>query len=126
MRNVRKQPQHSSFLVIVLLVMVTMHAVFFASCRAFRNASQKSHGFKGLTSRRLSTSGGSSSSSSSSGVSTFSIYSGSSSNVGILIDGKRTAADIRQELTKEVTEMKDSLQVVPGLAVVLVGERRDS
>ena len=43
-----------------------------------------------------------------------------------LIDGTKTAATIRQELAVKVTEMKETLGVTPGLAVVLVGERRDS
>ena len=42
-----------------------------------------------------------------------------------LIDGNKTAADIRKELAIEVTEMKKK-GIVPGLAVVLVGQRRDS
>ena len=42
-----------------------------------------------------------------------------------LIDGVKTAADIRRELKIEVDEMKKK-GVTPGLAVVLVGGRRDS
>eukprot|EP00890_Picochlorum_soloecismus_P003604 jgi/Picsp_1/4244/NSC_01753-R1_protein len=43
-----------------------------------------------------------------------------------IIDGKATAATIRQELKKEVDELKGKYGKSPGLAVVLVGERKDS
>lgn len=43
-----------------------------------------------------------------------------------IIDGKATAATIRQELKKEVDELKEKYGKAPGLAVVLVGERKDS
>ncbi|XP_060218664.1 bifunctional protein FolD 4, chloroplastic-like [Lycium barbarum] len=43
-----------------------------------------------------------------------------------VIDGKKVAKDIRDEITAEISRMKDSIGVVPGLAVVLVGERKDS
>lgn len=43
-----------------------------------------------------------------------------------LIDGNAIAATIRGELAVKVAEMKETLGVTPGLAVVLVGERRDS
>lgn len=43
-----------------------------------------------------------------------------------LIDGNAIAAQIRVELQSKVLEMKETLGVVPGLAVVLVGARRDS
>ncbi|CAG9465583.1 unnamed protein product [Pedinophyceae sp. YPF-701] len=43
-----------------------------------------------------------------------------------LIDGKGTAAQIRQELAAEVAELKEKHGKVPGLAVVLVGDRKDS
>ena len=43
-----------------------------------------------------------------------------------LIDGTKTAATIRQELAVQVAEIKESLGIIPGLAVVLVGDRRDS
>ncbi len=43
-----------------------------------------------------------------------------------LIDGKEIAATIRQEIAAEVAEMKESTGRVPGLATVLVGERKDS
>jgi len=36
------------------------------------------------------------------------------------------SAQIREELKAAVAEMKESLGVTPGLAVILVGERRDS
>lgn len=43
-----------------------------------------------------------------------------------VIDGKKVAKDIRDEIKAEICRMKDSIGVVPGLAVILVGERKDS
>lgn len=43
-----------------------------------------------------------------------------------LISGTEISKKIREELTVEVAEMKETMGVTPGLAVVLVGERRDS
>ena len=43
-----------------------------------------------------------------------------------IIDGKAIAATIRGEIAEEVTKMKEEHGVVPGLATVLVGERKDS
>lgn len=43
-----------------------------------------------------------------------------------VIDGKSMADDVRAGITREVIRMKDTLGMVPGLAVILVGERRDS
>jgi 5,10-methylene-tetrahydrofolate dehydrogenase/methenyl tetrahydrofolate cyclohydrolase len=43
-----------------------------------------------------------------------------------LIDGNATAATIRQELKASVEEMQATLGCTPGLAVILVGERKDS
>ena len=40
--------------------------------------------------------------------------------------GNAIAATIRAELKTQVDEMRETLGVTPGLAVVLVGERRDS
>ena len=40
----------------------------------------------------------------------------------ILIDGKKVAAELRQELKKEVDELKIKYKKVPGLTVILVGE----
>ncbi|MEW5316926.1 MAG: hypothetical protein WDW38_008265 [Sanguina aurantia] len=42
------------------------------------------------------------------------------------IDGKAIASQIRLELTDTVAELKEKYKRVPGLAVVIVGERRDS
>lgn len=39
-----------------------------------------------------------------------------------IIDGKQVAADMRAEMKQEVAELKEKQGVVPGLAVVLVGE----
>jgi len=44
----------------------------------------------------------------------------------MVIDGKAIAAEIRNEIRKHTHELKDSVGVVPGLAVVLVGSRKDS
>lgn len=43
-----------------------------------------------------------------------------------LIDGKATAATIRKETAEEVASLKSKTGKVPGLAVVLVGGRKDS
>lgn len=44
----------------------------------------------------------------------------------VIIDGKSIAEEIRLGLSKEVLRMKATIDKVPGLAVVLVGQRRDS
>jgi len=43
-----------------------------------------------------------------------------------LIDGKAIAQDIRTELAAKCADLKATKNVTPGLAVVLIGERRDS
>ncbi|KAG8363332.1 hypothetical protein BUALT_Bualt19G0011400 [Buddleja alternifolia] len=43
-----------------------------------------------------------------------------------VIDGKSAAKEIREEIASEISRMKESIDVVPGLAVILVGERKDS
>jgi len=40
----------------------------------------------------------------------------------MIIDGKKIAAELREELKKKVAELKSTYKVVPGLTVVLVGE----
>ena len=40
----------------------------------------------------------------------------------ILIDGKKAAAELREELKQEVTELKSKHNKVPGLTVILIGE----
>jgi len=40
----------------------------------------------------------------------------------ILIDGKKIAAELREELKKEVSELKTKFNKIPGLTVILVGE----
>ena len=40
----------------------------------------------------------------------------------ILIDGKKAAAELRDELKKEVSELKNKYNKVPGLTVILIGE----
>jgi 5,10-methylene-tetrahydrofolate dehydrogenase/methenyl tetrahydrofolate cyclohydrolase len=50
----------------------------------------------------------------------------SSPNAPIIIDGKKTAKDIRSELLEEIKVLQDDHGTTPGLAVVLVGERVDS
>ena len=39
-----------------------------------------------------------------------------------IIDGKSIAADIRAEIAKEVLQLKQESKVIPGLAVILVGD----
>lgn len=43
-----------------------------------------------------------------------------------VIDGKSIAKQIRDEINIEISRMKDATGVVPGLAVILVGSRKDS
>ena len=40
----------------------------------------------------------------------------------MIIDGKKTAADLREKLKKEIAELKSTYNTVPGLTVILVGE----
>ena len=40
----------------------------------------------------------------------------------MIIDGKKIAAELREELKKKVAELKSAHNVVPGLTVILVGE----
>ena len=40
----------------------------------------------------------------------------------ILIDGKKAAAELREELKKEVLDLKNKYNKVPGLTVILIGE----
>ncbi|EOA20917.1 hypothetical protein CARUB_v10001252mg [Capsella rubella] len=49
-----------------------------------------------------------------------------SEGAAIVIDGKAVAKKIRDEISIEVSRMKESIGVVPGLAVILVGDRKDS
>ena len=43
-----------------------------------------------------------------------------------IIDGKSVAKKIRDEITAEISRIKDATGVVPGIAVILVGDRKDS
>ena len=40
----------------------------------------------------------------------------------MIIDGKKVAAELREELKRKVAELKSTYNVVPGLTVILVGE----
>ena len=40
----------------------------------------------------------------------------------ILIDGKKAAAELREELKKEVSELNSKYNKVPGLTVILIGD----
>jgi len=44
----------------------------------------------------------------------------------ILIDGKKAAAELREELKKEVVELKRKYNKVPGLSVILIGDMAPS
>ena len=44
----------------------------------------------------------------------------------ILIDGKKIAAELREELKKEVSELKIKYNKVPGLTVILIGDMAPS
>ena len=47
-------------------------------------------------------------------------------DINNLIDGKEVAKNIRLKLKNDIIELKDNFNIEPGLAVILVGERRDS
>ena len=40
----------------------------------------------------------------------------------MIIDGKKTAAELREKLKIRITELKSTYNAVPGLTVILVGE----
>ena len=44
----------------------------------------------------------------------------------ILIDGKKAAAELREELKQEVVELKTKFNKVPGLTVILIGDMAPS
>ena len=44
----------------------------------------------------------------------------------ILIDGKKIAAELREELKQEVSELKTKYNKVPGLTVILIGDMAPS
>ena len=44
----------------------------------------------------------------------------------ILIDGKKAAAELREELKKEVIQLKEKYNKVPGLTVILIGDMAPS
>ena len=44
----------------------------------------------------------------------------------MIIDGKKTAAELREELKKKIEELKSTYNAVPGLTVILVGENTPS
>jgi len=44
----------------------------------------------------------------------------------ILIDGKKAAAELREELKQEVSELKNKYNKVPGLTVILIGDMAPS
>ena len=44
----------------------------------------------------------------------------------ILIDGKKAAAELREELKQEVAELKSKFNKVPGLTVILIGDMAPS
>ena len=40
----------------------------------------------------------------------------------ILIDGKKIASELREDLKKQVSELKKKFNKVPGLTVILIGD----
>ena len=44
----------------------------------------------------------------------------------ILIDGKKAAAELREELKREVIDLKTKYNKVPGLTVILIGDMAPS
>ncbi|KAJ4837721.1 Bifunctional protein FolD 4, chloroplastic [Turnera subulata] len=55
-----------------------------------------------------------------------SVAANDTSSSAKVIDGKLVAKQIREEIAVEVAKMKEATGVVPGLAVILVGDRKDS
>ena len=47
-------------------------------------------------------------------------------NLMILIDGKKIAAELREELRQEVLQIKSKHNKIPGLTVVLIGDMAPS
>ena len=47
-------------------------------------------------------------------------------NFMILIDGKKVAAELREELKQEVSKLKTKYNKVPGLTVILIGDMAPS
>ena len=43
-------------------------------------------------------------------------------NLNMIIDGKKTAEELREKLKKKILELKSTYNTVPGLTVILVGE----
>ena len=40
----------------------------------------------------------------------------------MILDGKKAAAELREELKKKIIELKSTYNTVPGLTVILIGE----
>ncbi|OMO95578.1 Tetrahydrofolate dehydrogenase/cyclohydrolase [Corchorus capsularis] len=53
-------------------------------------------------------------------------WKNSNAQIATIIDGKSIAEEIRSRVASEVKRMKEYVGQVPGLAVILVGQRRDS
>ncbi|XP_031490365.1 bifunctional protein FolD 4, chloroplastic-like [Nymphaea colorata] len=49
-----------------------------------------------------------------------------SEHTAAIIDGKLISKQIKDEIASEISRMKDAIGIVPGLAVILVGTRKDS
>lgn len=56
----------------------------------------------------------------------FFIFTSAREGNAAVIDGKLIAEQIRLGIADEVRRMKDSIKKVPGLAVIMVGDRKDS
>lgn len=54
------------------------------------------------------------------------IFTAANAQLATIIDGKSIAEEIRSRVASDVKRMKECIGKVPGLAVILVGERRDS
>ena len=42
----------------------------------------------------------------------------------MILDGKKTSSQIKEEIKEELKEIKEKIGKVPGLAIVLVGENQ--
>ena len=54
------------------------------------------------------------------------IFLAANERTATVINGQLIAEEIRSRIASEVRRMKESIGEVPGLAVILVGKRRDS
>lgn len=52
----------------------------------------------------------------------YDLYGGETVNMALMLDGKKTAEDVRRAVAEEAMALKAKREIVPGLAVILVGD----